>query len=58
MFNTEVDMSCVLTIWPVLLGTLLGECFIKGVGHDEHCPENGDRHSQSSQSCKNPRVEI
>lgn len=51
-------MICVLMSWPVLLGTLLRECFIKGVGHDEHCSEDWDRHSQSSQSCKNPRVEI
>lgn len=28
-------MSCVLMNWPVLLGTLLRERFIKGVGHEE-----------------------
>lgn len=49
MFNTEVDMSCMLMSWPVLLGTLLRECFVKGVGHEANGSKDGDGSSQSYQ---------
>ncbi len=58
MFDTKVDMSCVLMSWPVLLGTLLRERFIKGVGHEEDSSKRRDCSSQSETSCEKERLEV